>query len=67
VLRGVGRREVAGGELVQTDRWVPREEIDTLCATQQAVEGITGVDGAVRAGTLITIAARHDGLASGPA
>ncbi|MFT3765832.1 MAG: serine/threonine-protein kinase [Minicystis sp.] len=67
VLRGVSRPEVVGGTLVRTDRWVPREEISALCATREAIEGLTGMDVATRSGAVVTISVRPDGLASGPA
>ncbi|APR88032.1 serine/threonine protein kinase [Minicystis rosea] len=67
VLRGVSRPEVVGGTLVRTDSWVPREEVSALCATREAIEGVTGVDLATGPGALVTIAVRTEGLASGPA
>jgi serine/threonine-protein kinase len=42
VIRGVRCLEVAGGDLVRTEPWVPRAEVPQLCATPCAVAGVTG-------------------------
>jgi serine/threonine-protein kinase len=42
VIRGVRRLEVAGGAVVRTEPWVPREEVAGLCATPAALDGVTG-------------------------
>lgn len=42
VIRGVRRLEVAGGAVVRTEPWVPREDVARLCATPAAMEGVRG-------------------------
>jgi hypothetical protein len=38
--------EVAGGALVRAEAWAPRSDVLALCATAEAIEGLTGFDGA---------------------
>jgi serine/threonine-protein kinase len=54
-LRGETAPEVVGGTLVRTDRWVPRDDVARVCATREAVEGISGLDVATGPGALLTI------------
>ena len=55
MLRGAPRPEVVGGALVRTDRWVPQEQTGALCATPEAIEGVTGFDLTTGPGVLLTI------------
>jgi len=55
-LRGTSSPEVVGGPLVRTDRWVPREDVPRVCATREAVEGLTGIETTPGPGALLIIA-----------
>jgi eukaryotic-like serine/threonine-protein kinase len=43
-LRASGRREVVGGPLIRAQAWAPLGDVLALCATEPAVEALTGFD-----------------------
>ena len=55
MVRNAAPREVVGGTLVRTDLWVPRRETSGLCATHEAVDGLSGFDVVPGPGVLVTL------------
>ena len=64
VMRATSRPELLGGTLVRTEQWAPRENVEGLCATREAIDGLADLELGPGPGGLVTVT-RRAGIAAG--